>query len=584
MVSASGNLVIAYNGEIYNHSALRAVLQRAGVRFRGNSDTEVLLEAIESWGISGALDRVVGMFAFAVFDRQERRLTLCRDRFGEKPLYYGWQGKSFLFGSELKALRVHPAWVGNIDRSAVALLTTYNYIPSPLSVHAGINKLRPGTIHEVALRDGNWTESSRSYWSATETAIRSRTKPFVGSFDDAVEALDVLMSEVISNQMISEVPLGAFLSGGIDSSAVVATMQKVSRHPVRTFTIGFESRDYDESSDAALVAGHLGTEHTNCRLGASDVLDLIPLLPAIYDEPFADASQLPTALVARFARQHVTVALSGDGGDEIFGGYNRYVFGNRLARMLACGRPWLRKLGGRCLRQLSPSKWDRITDFLSPRVRPRQLGEKIHKLAALAAARDPRNAYRLMSTFWHEGTPVMRAGTDFLNHAFEPDAWHGDMSFAEQMMLADTMTYLPDDILVKVDRAAMSVGLETRVPYLDHRVYEFAWSLPLDFRIRDGIGKAVLRRMLDRYIPNALIDRPKSGFALPIGAYLRGPLRDWAETLLDKNRLDSEGYFDAKRVCHAWKLHLSGRFNMQYELWSVIMFQAWLDEATRRRN
>lgn len=578
MVSALGRSVIAYNGEIYNHRALRRELEVLGLRFCGGSDTEVLLAAIEHWGIEAALRRLVGMFAFAWFDRADRSLVLARDRFGEKPLYFGWQDQVFLFGSELKALRVNPAWKGGIDRRAVALLARYNYIPGNLSIHPGIAKLRPGTWLRLRFSGAGWKADEGVYWSAVATARESRAKGFQGDFEDSLEALDSLLSDAVAGSMDADVPLGAFLSGGIDSSTIVALMQKASKRPVRTYTIGFEEQAYDESEEARHVADYLHTDHQSLRLRTADILRLIPQLPTLYDEPFADASQLPTALVSAFARQHVTVALSGDGGDEIFGGYNRYLWGDRvwsgMHRM-----PRLLRSGAQALvRGLGPTQWDDFLRWFPFHTQVRHPGEKMHKLAGVLDARNERELYRRMACFWHQGLPVLENGDAAAWHPWDEEAWEPGLSFPERMMLADVLTYLTDDILVKVDRAAMGVGLETRAPFLDHRVFEFAWSLPLKSRIRSGETKSVLRHVAYRYLPKRLLDRPKSGFALPIHDYLRGPLRDWAESLLARDRLKAEGFFDPDAVRSSWEQHLSGRFNNQYEIWSVLMFQAWLEQ------
>ncbi len=578
MTSVSGRFVIAYNGEIYNHPELRRKLEGFCSHFVGSSDTEVLLAAVEAWGLEVTLGRCVGMFAFALWDRAERSLYLCRDRFGEKPLYYGWQGDSFLFASDLAALRAHPGFRGGIDRAALALLAARNCIPAPLTIHPGIAKLEPGTVVTLSRRNGHWQQSRLAYWSTVEAATRAAAEPFRGSEPEAVAIAHDLLRESVRNQMVAEVPLGAFLSGGIDSSTIVALMQSVAAVPVRSFTIGFADSSYDESAHAARVAAHLGTAHSECRLEAADALALIPQLPTYYSEPFADASQLPTILVSRVARGDVTVALSGDGGDEIFGGYNRYIWTEPLWRRLGCLPDWIRKLLGQTLLAASPSTWDAVLGRL---IAVRQPGEKLHKLATLLTADSPRDAYRRIASFWGGGNPVLGATSAELPFQRGGDPWSGRHSFTESMMLADTVNYLPDDILVKIDRAAMGVSLETRAPFLDHRLFEFLWSLPLAYRIGPRGGKQILRDILDRYVPRKLVERPKSGFALPIHDWLRGPLRDWGESLLDESRLRREGYFDPVTVRQAWGEHLSGRRNRQYELWSILMFQSW-QEAWQR--
>lgn len=575
MMSSSQRYVLVYNGEIYNHLELKSELEKYGGSLRGNSDTVVLLAAIERWGVARTLDRIVGMFAFAIWDRKEQCLTLARDRFGEKPLYYGWQGNQFLFGSTLQPLRQHPAWIGGINRDALAALIRRNYIPAPSSIHPAIKKLVPGTWLQMAWRNERWQEQHSTYWSALTAAQASKASPFGGSFGSAVEALETLLVDSIRGQMLADVPLGAFLSGGVDSSLIVALMQSLSNRPIKTFTIGFDESAYDESSAAVAVANHLGTSHTCYRLTHAEVIELIPRLASIYDEPFADASQIPTALVSQVARHEVTVALSGDGGDEIFGGYNRYLWGPSVQKYFGVLPQSLRKKIGQGTRSVSPLTLDKMFGFGLSAAKPRHLGEKLHKLSYVLAAADSMGIYRRLCSFWHEDFPV--SGFPENSDSDEPyDAvWEQDWPFAEHMMLADTMTYLPDDILVKVDRAAMGASLETRAPFLDHRLFEFAWSLPLEYRVRGNQSKAILRQLLYRHLPRHLIDRPKSGFALPVGQYLRGPLRDWAESLLDPARLRREGYFDAGKVRNAWDQHCSGRLNRQYDLWSILMFQAW---------
>lgn len=574
MKSASGRWLIAYNGEIYNFQALRIDLAKTGSKFRGHSDTEVLLAAIEAWGIDGALTRSVGMFAFALWDTQDKVLHLVRDRFGEKPLYCGWQGDSFLFGSDLAALREHPRFEGSVDREALAQLIRYNYIPTPLSIHRGLGKLEAGMRLELYLKDGRWTEKRVAYWSTLDAAIKARRTPFVGSIADATEIAHDLLCDAVRGQMLAEVPLGAFLSGGIDSTTVVALMQSISGQPVRSFTIGFENPDYDESCHAAAVAAHLGTSHRTCMLDAADALSLIPRLTEYYSEPFADASQLPTALVSRIAREEVTVALSGDGGDETFGGYNRYVWAENLWHKAERLPTWSRSLLRRVILGASPAIWD---TGLSALTGLRQPGEKIYKFAALLGASSPREAHERLISFWQNESPVTRADHPESTLRRDEEIWGNIPNMTEAMMLADTVNYLPDDILVKLDRAAMGVSLETRAPFLDHRLFEFLWSLPLAMRIGPRGGKHLLRNILDRYVPRKLVERPKSGFGLPIHEWLRGPLRHWCENLLDERRLKHEGFFDAKLVRQMWDEHLSGRRNRQYDLWSILMFQAWYE-------
>ncbi|RMD65052.1 asparagine synthase (glutamine-hydrolyzing) [Candidatus Parcubacteria bacterium] len=580
MLSASGRYVIAYNGEIYNFLDLRKVLESQGFSFRTHSDTEVLLTAIEAWGIENAAKRCVGMFAFALWDKKERILTLARDRLGEKPLYYGWQGDAFLFASELKAMRAHPAWRGEIDRDALALYLRLNYIPAPYSIYRGICKLPPGTF--LRLR-ANATPASmpvpRPYWSMKQVAESGTAHPLRLSDDEAVDRLDGLLRETIRDKMIADVPLGAFLSGGIDSSTVVAVMQAESSRPVRTFSIGFHERGYNEAEHAKAVARHLGTEHTEAYVSPQEALEVIPRLPEIYDEPFADASQIPTSLLCALTRRHVTVALSGDGGDELFCGYNRYFHAMRLWKTFRLLPGWSRKRLASGIQRFSPLAWDRLYEgmarWLPARLKLGAFGDKMHKLAEVLATPGPEGVYHRLVSHWREPERVVLGGHEPLSALTDRSRWAHLSDFRAQMMYLDAINYLPDDILVKVDRAAMYVSLETRVPLLDHRVVEFAWRLPLSLKIRGGRGKWLLRQVLYKYVTPSLVDRPKMGFGVPLEHWLRGPLRDWAESLLDETRLKNEGFFDPIPIRNKWEEHLSGRRNWQYWLWDVLMFQAW---------
>jgi asparagine synthase (glutamine-hydrolysing) len=580
MASASGRYVIGFNGEIYNFRALRRDLEARGHSFRGHSDTEVLLAAIEEWGLLPALERSNGMFGLALWDRTERTLRLARDRLGEKPLYYGWAGRTLLFGSELKALRAHPAFTAEIDRAALTQFLRHKYVPAPRSIYRGVAKLPPGSV--ISVDAAGRTSSPASYWSAVDAARAGLEDRFRGSIDEAADALDECLRESVRLRLVADVPLGAFLSGGIDSSTVVAMMQAQSDRPVQTFTIGVRQPGYDEARDAAAVARHLGTDHTELYVTADQARAVIPRLPEIYDEPFADSSQIPTFLVAGLAREHVTVSLSGDGGDEVFGGYNRYAWGRAVWQRAGWLPPGMRRAGARGLRALSPSSWERMFTAAGPllprRMRQRNPGEKLHKLAGALEARDVDGMYRSLISHWRDpGSVVLGAEEP------RPDAEHGDgiTDPTRRMMLLDTVTYLPDDILVKLDRATMAVSLEGRVPYLDHRVVELAWRMPLSMHVSNGVGKRLLRRVLHRYVPPTLVDRPKWGFGVPTGAWLRGPLREWAESLLDPSRLRREGFFDPRPIRAVWSEHLSGRRNRQYELWDVLMFQAWLESADR---
>jgi len=576
MSSISGRYQIVFNGEIYNHLVLRRELECGGAgAWRGHSDTETLLAAIECWGVQATLRRCVGMFALALWDRERRRLTLARDRLGEKPLYYGHSGHAFLFGSELKALRAHPAFKNEVNRDCLALYLRYSYVPEPHSIYDGIYRLPPATTMEVDEK-GRCARPT-SYWGAATLIDGESSGQFAGSDHDAVDALDRLLSEAVGLQMVADVPLGAFLSGGIDSSLIVALMQKRSARRVRTFTIGFTEAAYDESPYARAVAQHLGTDHVDLLVTPTEAVEVIPHLPGIYDEPFGDSSQIPTFLVSRMARQHVKVALSGDAGDELFGGYTRYAWATRLWRAMSFQGP-VRKLTARSIRAISPQAWAGIFTLAKPLLPQRwqaaHMGDKVHKFAELMdCSRD--ELYRTLVSHWGAPAQVVIGATEPRTPLTDLMATTGNRSFVECMMYWDLMTYLPGDILVKVDRAAMATSLETRVPMLDHRVVEFAWSLPLKMRVRSGQGKWLMKELLSRYVPRALTDRPKTGFGIPIDSWLRGPLRSWAEDLLDESRLRTEGFFNHTPIRDKWHAHVDGGRNWAYWLWDVLMFQAW---------
>lgn len=584
MVSPSGRFVVVFNGEIYNHLELRQVLGDRS--WSGHSDTETLLASFEAWGIEEALKRTVGMFALALWDRHERLLTLARDRFGEKPLFYGWQGSSFLFGSELKSLAAHPAWRGEVDRDALALFIRYGYVPLPRSIWKGVAKLLPGSFLTLSAdTPAGVLPAPTFYWraqDATNAGVRN-------DLDEraATDELELRLRQTIAGQMVADVPLGAFLSGGVDSSTVVALMQSQSARPVKTFTIGFAEGDYNEAEYAKAVAGHLGTEHTELYVSPADAMAVIPRLPDMYDEPFGDVSQIPTHLVAVMARQHVTVSLSGDGADELFGGYNRYFLGRSLWR----GMHWLplglRRLAGHGITAVSPARWDSLGRLLPRRFQRPMVGDRAHKLASIVTAASAEEVYRWLVSHERDPESVVLDGREN-RPGREPWADREmrtlhRVDFSERMMFNDLVGYLTDDILCKVDRAAMAASLETRVPFLDHRVAEFAWQLPLHMKIRDGQGKWLLRQVLYRHVPKALIERPKQGFGVPIDAWLRGPLREWAEDLLDETRLRREGYLQPEPIQEKWREHLSGRRNWQYWLWNVLMFQAWHERWHRRQ-
>lgn len=586
MLSPSGRFVIVFNGEIYNHRELRVELDGLQQNaWRGHSDTETLLAAIEAWGLETAVKRCVGMFAFALWDRQDRRLSLARDRLGEKPLYYGWQRGTFLFGSELKALRRHPAFVGELNRNAIALQFRHNYIPAPYSVYDAVAKLEPGHILSLdcaALRSFGAGEKV-AYWTARDAALTGLNNRYSGSESKAVETLDLKLRQSISMQMVADVPLGAFLSGGIDSSTVVALMQAQSTRAVKTFTIGFNEEGYNEAKHASVVARHLGTDHTELYVTPEEARSVIPLLPTVYDEPFSDSSQIPTFLVSRLARQSVTVALSGDGGDELFCGYQRYALSDALWRRISIIPEGLRAAAAGALERLPVGAFNALGHIIARTLGkgPARLGDRLQKAGAVLRQPDPEAIYRSLVSHWNNPSAVVIGSTEPRLPAFDPAMLAGVEELTHRMMLMDTISYLPDDILVKVDRAAMANSLETRVPLLDHRVMEFAWSLPLHMkRNADGGPKHILRQVLYRYVPRALVDRPKMGFGVPIGSWLRGPLRDWAESLLDEKRMREDGLLQAEPIRRLWAEHLSGVRDWQYQLWDVLMFQAW-HQATK---
>lgn len=582
MHSASGRFFLAYNGEIYNCEQIRRDLisENAGVNFRGHSDTEVMLAGFEHWGIEPALERMNGMFSFALWDRRERVLFLARDRFGEKPLYYGWAGTTFLFASELKALRAHPAFEGEIDRDALSSYLRFNCIPAPYSIYKNIRKLFPGSI----LRLEGGRVSTGEYWSLRSCIKRADAEPFTGSVEDARVQLDGLLRDAVKLRMHADVPLGAFLSGGIDSSLIVALMQAQSSTAVRTFSIGFRDAECNEANDARAVAEHLGTEHTEFYVTPDDAIEVLGRLPEIYDEPFSDSSQIPTLLVSQLARRHVTVSLSGDGGDEVFGGYNRYTWGGRVWRRIHRSPRFVRCLAASAITSVSAKMWDRAFRFsrplLPPSMRQRVPGYKLHKIASLMDSPNPMGMYARMASHWFEPEKVVSgAGHQAPLHMIDSQ-WLELPDFESQAMYLDTLTYLPNDILVKVDRATMAYSLEGRIPFLDHRVVEFAWRLPLHMKVRPNHGKWILRQVLYKYVPPQLIERPKMGFGIPLGDWLRGPLRHWAEALLNANELRQQGFFDALAIRKIWQEHLAGRGTWQYHLWDILMFQLWLQHQS----
>ncbi len=569
MVSGSGRYLIVLNGEIYNHLDIRARLDDApsAPQWRGHSDTETLLAGFDRWGLESTLTQTVGMFAFAVWDRHERILTLARDRMGEKPLYYGWQGSSFLFASELKALRVHPEFRAEIDREVVARYMRHGYIRAPHCIYRNFFKLLPGTYLKLAANQPpGRLPAAQSYWSLPQAIEQGRRNPFQGDDEEAARELEDLIGRAVALQSIADVSLGAFLSGGIDSSLVVALMQARSSKPVKTFTIGFKEPRFDEAKHARAVAQHLGTEHTELYVDSAAAMQVIPKLPVMFDEPFGDSSAIPTYLVAQLARSKVTVSLSGDGGDEIFGGYTRYQRTAQIWRNLQrIPRP-LRASAARGAR------------VIEPLMRATSIGTSTHRAAQYLSARSAQECYEMQFSH-HYGLPtgVLGESGRILDAAAAGYAVDVNMSIFDHMMSEDTMTYLPDDILVKVDRASMAVSLESRVPLLDHRVVEFAWRLPLEMKLRRNEGKWLLKKVLRRHVPARLIDREKQGFGVPVGDWIRGPLRAWAEDLISADRLKQQGIFDESIVRARWQQYLRGGRVSSDGVWQLLMFQSWID-------
>jgi asparagine synthase (glutamine-hydrolysing) len=578
MTSASGRYVATFNGEIYNFQELRETLEDKGAapRFRGRSDTEVMLAAFDAWGVTTSTVRQFnGMFAVAVWDRHLRRLHLIRDRMGVKPLYYGLAGRTFLYGSELKAIAQHPDFKPSINRGGIHLYLRFLSMPEPHCIYDGFTKVRPGTILSLDLETRS-TETS-VYWSVFDAVARGSARRFHGSEEDAAIELERLARDAVRLRMIADVPVGVFLSGGVDSSVIAALMQVQSALPVRSFSVGFSDARYDESRFARPVAAHLGTDHTEVIMTPQDVMNTIPKLPAMYDEPFGDSSQIPTHLVSTIARRAVTVSLSGDGGDELFGGYVRYFIGQAILRRMAGVPRWIQPAVGRGLALLPPHVWDRALSlgrwWLPPAIRRVKPGQRVHQIARAFANGDPDRLYFELVSHWRE----------LVNEAVLPDTATGEWAVppsltdpVERMMFLDQITYLPSDILTKVDRATMAVSLEAREPLLDYRLIEFAWTLPLSMKVRDRKGKPLLRRVLRNHVPDALIERPKMGFGMPVGDWLRGPLREWAESLLDPADMRSAGLIDPGPVRAKWDDHISGRGEWTQELWAVLMLQAWI--------
>lgn len=579
MHSPCGRYVLVYNGEIYNHMQLRKKLENDMGTFawHGHCDTETLLAGLIHWGLDACLEKLNGMFAFALWDKKERHLILARDRMGEKPLYYGRCGGTFLFGSELKALAAHPDWRGEVDRDALALYMRHNYVPAPWSIYKGIAKLLPAS-YVVISENGRSIGDLHCYWNLGEVAKKG-TLTVGGEPETMIDDLDNLLRDAVSLRMTADVPLGVFLSGGYDSTAVAAIMQTQSLQPVKTFSIGFHEKEYNEAKYAKAVAEHLGTNHTELYVSPEEAMAVIPKLPIIYDEPFSDSSQIPTFLVSHLARQHVTVSLSGDGGDELFFGYKRYFKADRIWKQLSKFPFTLRRLAAELLRRAPGSTLEKVMDFFPRRLRINHLADRLPKLFEIMAHQDGVSFYRALISSQVKQPDQLVLGSKDPDTIFSlPERLPNLPSLREEMMYLDMMSYLPDDILTKVDRASMAVGLEVRIPMLDHRLVEFAWRVPTILKHRDGQGKWILRQVLNRYVPNKLINRPKMGFGLPIEHWLRGPLRGWAESLLNDKRLRDEGFFDPELIRKIWQEHLTGQRRWHSFLWTVLMFQAWYAE------
>lgn len=581
MISPCGRFALVYNGEIYNHQDLRTDLEDEGGHFdwRGHSDTETLLAALRHWGVEGALQRLNGMFAFALWDDAKRTVFLARDRMGEKPLYYGCSGGSFLFGSELKSLVTHPHWQGDIDRNALTLYMRHNYVPAPRSIYQGINKLPPA--HFVVVREaGQEVSEPFCYWDLGQIA-ESGAADAKGAPEDFIDELDGLLRDAVVRRMAADVPLGAFLSGGIDSTTVAALMQVQSMRPVKTFTIGFHEKAYNEAEYAKAVAKHLGTDHTELYVTPEEAMAVIPRLPVIWDEPFSDSSQIPTLLISELARQHVKVSLSGDGGDELFCGYNRYTQGYQVWRALRLLPSPLRPVLAWLLRAVPGAPLERLVRLLPKRLQISHLADRLPKLAEVVDVDSGESYYHRLVSYWKDPAAVVRGGVEPSTLFDTPERLPMLPGLRQHMMYMDSLTYLPDDILTKMDRASMAVSLEARIPLLDHRVVEFAWKVPMSLKYRDGRGKWLLREVLYRYVPRELMERPKMGFAVPIEHWLRGSLREWGEELLGEKRLQEEGYFDPAPIRMMWHEHVTGKRRWHQNLWVVLMFQAWLEECSR---
>ncbi|XPV76066.1 MAG: asparagine synthase (glutamine-hydrolyzing) [Desulfovibrio sp.] len=586
MADHSGRYTIVYNGELYNFPEVKRALEYMGVtNWRGSSDTEILLAAIKAFGVEGALQKFRGMFAFALWDKKEQTLTLGRDRLGEKPLYYTLIGNTLIFGSELKGLIAHPEFSPEIDRNALGAYLRYHYVPTPFSIYKNTFKLPQGTTLQINAEDHSLPEP-KPYWTLEATISEAREDTFHGTEKEALDCLNTILLETVRNQMVSDVPLGSLLSGGVDSSLVTSLMTRSGSGKVKTFTIGYDDPAYNEAQHAAQVANHLGTDHTEMTATPDDILQIIPKVPTIYDEPFSDASQLPSCLVSALTRQHVTVCLSGDGGDETFGGYNRHFWAPSIWNKISSLHPQLRKFAALGMTSLSPKTWDTLFQKTSPvlpaSMKQRLPGHKLHKLASVLPAKTPQELYKGLVSNWHNPDALLKNGQEYSGLLENKQKWPiapgSSAEFTQWMQYMDTSTYLADDIMVKMDRAAMAVSLESRAPFLDHEVLAFAWRLPLHMKIRNGEGKYCLKQLLYRYVPQEIVDRPKMGFGVPLDQWLRGPLKEWAQDMLQADKLEKQGYFSGEAVAKTLKTHLSGKADMQYKLWNILVFQSWLDK------
>ena len=589
MISPSGRFVIVFNGEIYNYKEIKSEIQKSELNvydWNSDSDTEVLLRSIEICGLEKTLTKIVGMFSFVLVDLEKNELVLARDRIGEKPLYYGCQKGSFIFGSELKALKMHSDFENIIDRNSIALQLRFSSIPAPFSIYKGIKKLIPGSFIKFSFSNKNFKLEDiplpTKYWKLSNIITEGKRKVFLGTDKEAVNQLDQLLNNSIQQQMLSDVPLGAFLSGGIDSSSIVAIMQAQSDMPIKTFTIGTDDQSYNEAKHAKSIAKYLQTDHTELYVSAQDAINTIPLLPKVYDEPFSDFSQIPTLLLSELAKKQVTVSLSGDAGDELFGGYNRYVGVNNWWPRINLIPYRLRMFLSSKMLAITPMTWEGFEELSSKLISKHTpvggLSNKMQKVGSVLGVKDESELYNHFVSNWSSPEEIVLKSAEPIIPNIANEVNFDDI--VSKMMAMDTMQYLPDDILVKLDRASMGVSLETRVPFLDHRIIQFAWTLPLSMKIRSGQGKWILRQLLNNYVPNKLTARPKTGFNLPIDKWLRGPLKDWAEELLDETRLIREGYLNPIPIRQKWDEHISGKYNWQHQLWDILMFQSWLKEQS----